>query len=117
MHGDGISSIRCGRAGSKSLEIFSWHGLLGRLGTLFMKQYVVSVFKTSMCEETMTELWRIISWSMWALFKGEWPEKDHNGNPYPKTSAEGLLAKTRLAADYVCVLWNFKSDNLFSAIL
>ena len=50
FHGDGVACIRSGRSGSKSLDVFSWHGLLFRGPTLFMKHLICSVFASSITE-------------------------------------------------------------------
>ncbi len=53
FHGNGVACIRTGRSGSKSLDVFSWHGLLFRKATLFMKHLIVSIFTSSVTEGTM----------------------------------------------------------------
>ena len=70
LHCDAISCLRTGRTGSKSLDVLSWHGLLGQGSTMEVKQIITSVFKPCVGENTMDEVWRAICWSLRALYEG-----------------------------------------------
>jgi hypothetical protein len=110
LHGDAVPCLRTGRAGSKSLDAYSWQGLLGTGPTLFVKHYIFGVFTTSVTENTMGDAWRVISWSLWWLFQGMWPTCDHLGVPYSPGSAEAVLGDTPLAEGFFAVPWLFKGD-------
>lgn len=113
IHGDGVPCIRVGRAGTKSLDAYSWHGLMGSQSTLFVKHYIISVFTASMTEKTMDQVWMVISWSLHWLFQGVWPDRDHHGVMYDKNTAPGLIAGTQLAGGYFGVPWMVKGDLKF----
>ena len=113
VHGDAVPCIRTGRAGTKSLDAYSWHGLLGSGSTKYVKHYIVSVFKQSATKKTLPAIWEVLCWSFMALFLGVWPSTDHKGVAYSPTSAQGRLAGTPLAGGLRAVLWLIKGDLLF----
>ena len=78
-----------------------------------VKQYITSIFKQSVTEGTMDEIWRVVVWSLEALYEGKWPATDHRGVPYPANSAEGLIAGQDLAGGYRGLLWMIKGDLKF----
>ena len=58
----------------------------------------------------MQAIWTVISWSFFWLYRGVWPNKDHNGVLYEPGSAEGQLAGGQLAGGYFGVPWTLKGD-------
>ncbi len=113
FHGDGVACIRTGRSGSKSLDVFAWHGLLFQGATLFMKHLIMSVFTSSVAEGTMDAIWKTISWSFYWMYRGLWPDRDEHDVQYDRYSAEGQSAMTPLAGGYFAVLWTIKGDLKF----
>ena len=62
IHGDGVSCIRPGKSGQKSLDVYSWQGMLGEsTGSLFVKQYMFAVFTATCTDNTMDEAWEVLS--------------------------------------------------------
>ena len=110
LHGDAVPCIRCGRAGSRSLDVYSWQGLLGQGPTLWQKQYIFAVWTSLLTGTTMQEAWAVLSWSLQALYEGKWPSTDHRGIEYTPTSLEGLLAGKHLAEGFFAVMWLLKGD-------
>lgn len=113
IHGDAVASIRTGRSGSKSLDVYSWHGLLGRGGTLLVKHLMVSIFKCSVVAGTMDAIWKILLWSLHWMFLGLWPDRDWDDKIYGKNTAEGQLALSNLAGGFFAVPWTIKGDLKF----
>ena len=58
VHGDSVPCLRTGRAGTQSLDVYSWHGLLCSGTTLFVKMYIIGVFLSNCTTTTMTEVAR-----------------------------------------------------------
>jgi len=113
IHGDGVACIRVNRAGSRTLDVFSWQGMLGRGGTLFLKHYMCAVFVASCTSHTMSAVWRVLMWSLWWLFQGVFPDSDHTGKRFAATSADGQAAGHPLAGGYFGVLLTIKGDMKF----
>ena len=70
IHADAISCLRSGRQGSKSCDVISWHGLLGKGSTMEVKHLITSVFKPCVSENTKVDVWRAIVWSLRAQDEG-----------------------------------------------
>ena len=47
------------------------------------------------------------------MCEGKWPDKDHKGTRYARSSAEGQLAGSNLAGGFFTALWNVKGDLKF----
>ena len=92
IHGDGIACPQCGRAGSKSFNVWSMQGLLAIGPTLLIKHYLFGVFKQTQCPETMVHAMKILTWSLKALLAGKWPRLDWNDVPFAPGAAEAALA-------------------------
>ena len=62
--------------------------------------------------DTMKGAWKLLVWSFEVLFSGYHPKTDHNGNPWPRHSAEHKLAEanTPLADGMFGVIWMLKGD-------
>ena len=61
----------------------------------------------------MNTVWRILTWSLRALFDGKFPHRDHSGNLYPLGSSDHALAGSPLCEDskpLFGVVWGIKGD-------
>ena len=126
LHGDAVPCIQVGRAGSKSLDVYNWQSALAEGTSTRLKIFIHAIFETCKAhlEEhghcSMTEIWKIIVWSLKALHSGKWPPLDWCDKPWPPGSAEKVLADndTPLAGGYFCVLWILKGDlDYFAKVL
>jgi hypothetical protein len=116
IHGDAVTCIRPGKAGQKSLDVYSWMGMLGDVDncwSLYMKHYMFSVFTASVTDNTMDEAWEVLVWSFAALFEAKFPSKNHKGDEYSQFSAEGLIAGQPLADGFFGVVLTIKGDMKF----
>ena len=59
---------------------------------------------------TMAKLWKVVAWSLEALFEGRWPALDPEGAPWPPGSGERALAGTPLANGLFGVPFLLKGD-------
>jgi hypothetical protein len=76
------------------------------------KHLVFTVFESNKRTDgtTMATLWRMVAWSLQALFDGRWPALDHEGQAWPAGSAELAVAGTPLAAGKFAVPFLLKGD-------
>ena len=117
FHGDAVPCIAVGKAGTKSLDVWSWQSVLACVGSsLQLKNYICSVFQQSKAKpvrdgfDTEKELGEVVLWSLRQLYLGIWPSCDHRGVAYESNSAEGSLAGQPLAGGYFGVVWLIKGD-------
>ena len=61
-------------------------------------------------KHTMEEVWKVLCWSYKALYSGEWPHTDADGNAFPLNTSDALLAGHPLADGYCAVIWAIKGD-------
>lgn len=76
------------------------------------KRLVFGIFESNKIRtgETMAILWRVLVWSLRALYEGRWPATDFRGQPWEAGSAEAALAGTQLAGGYYGVVFLLKGD-------
>ena len=110
VHGDGTPVIGIGKIWSRQLTIFSWNSLLGFGRTRDMQLHIWSFFDECSMPATLDEFFAILSWSLAALQKGQWPEKNHLGQRYSPDSNEGKLAGTLLADGFCAIPWCLVGD-------
>ena len=122
LHGDAAPCVGVGRAGAKSLDVYSWQGVMAIGGSKTVKHLICSVFEQSKPKDprpnTMDQVWRVIVWSLKALHNGKWPSHDHNGVRYKAGSADAQMAGKPLAEGFFGVLWLLKGDlDYFAKVL
>ena len=119
IHGDGIPVIRVGKPGSESLECISIQSLLGFGPTLQVKFLLYAMFENNKVkagpgiQPSIDTVWKMIAWSLDALYNGEFPKFDWNGDPWDPHSSEAKLAGKPLCSTdekYFGVLWSIKGD-------
>ena len=59
---------------------------------------------------TMTRFWRLMRWSLEALWHGTWPTADAWGRDFDGDSVDGQRAGLPLAGGYYGVLWTIQGD-------
>jgi hypothetical protein len=76
------------------------------------KRLTFCIFEQSKREDgsTMEVMWRVLIWSLAALFAGVWPSESWDGKPWPQGSAEALLAGRELANGHFGVVFLLKGD-------
>ena len=65
IHADAVPCVSIGRAGTKSLDVFSWQSVIGKGGTEDVKHVMYSVFNQCKSSRTMEQVWAILLWSLW----------------------------------------------------
>ena len=91
IHGDGVPVLGVGGHQIRGLDCISWQSLMATEGgARDLKHYVFGLFEDSKAKadidgvDTMDEAWKILCWSLRALFEGRFPIADHTGRPYTK---------------------------------
>jgi len=118
LHGDAVPVLGVGKSATRSLDAYSMHGILASGSTLQIKMLLFSVFEQCKAKgddtmaDTMKGAWKLLVWSFEVLFSGYHPKTDHNGNPWPRHSAEHKLAEANapLADGMFGVIWMLKGD-------
>ena len=107
LHGDGVPVTKIGKAGSKSMDVYSSSGLLGMGTTRALKLYCFGLFTHSEVKDnkaTMNKIWNIVMWSFEAAFTGKFPTHDVHGNALPEPAGKDLAGGMRF------VLWSITAD-------
>ncbi len=116
FHGDGVPVVGIGRAGAKSLDTYSYQGVLANGSTLYVKNLIWSMFEQCKATDakhhecTMRHVWKLLIWSFWFLYLGIHPTVDHTGKAWPPGSSEAGLAGEWLADGHFGVLWMLKGS-------
>ena len=112
-HGDGVPTIRAGKAGSKSYEVYSWSGILAKGSSLQTKLYAFGYMADNCAShESMSPVWKRLMWSFAAAATGTWPSHNWEDPPQPfdPRSVEGKRAGQKLANGYFLSLYTLKQD-------
>ena len=118
VHGDAVPCIAVGRAGTRSLDVYSWQSCFANGPSIEVKQLAVSIFEQNKASGTMEAMWEVMLWSFVALSRGEWPRADHKGVPYAPGSAAAALGGRPLAGGYYAVILQVKGDwDWFAKVL
>ena len=115
LHGDGVTSIACGKIWAKSVEAWSWSSCLVRPGVAsWVGSFIIMmVFEQLVAAEgdrdTMETLWRELDWSLYWAFLGMWPDRDVNNVLY--TTGIAFRRKlSALAGGFRLILWVLRAD-------
>ena len=119
LHGDALPVIKVGKPGTRSLDCFSFQSLMAAGSTMSIKILICKIFEQSKVKPlpgirgSMDDIWKVIVWSLTALFDGTFPGTDWRGNAWPEHSGEQALVGLPLCSrdePYCCVLWSVKGD-------
>lgn len=116
LHGDAVPVIGIGRSNSQSLECFSWQSILAYGPTMAIKFWACGVFEKNKhkhgeaSEQTVHQIWQLLTWSLKAMFEGTHPHNDWKGIPFARGTAEFHLAGQPLCTDFFFVVWIIKGD-------
>jgi hypothetical protein len=115
IHGDACPITGVGKSWSNSCQIWNWGGLLGVGTTVQIVFWILSVWKDLMSDNTRKRFWKIVTWSFRAMQVGLWPERNWNGDPWPRGSIDAFRANTPLVGNdcntcFACQIWKVKGD-------
>ena len=103
------------KPGKKTVQIWNWGSLLAHGSTLEI------VFLIWLCwldiearGKTFQKYWKVVCWSLRALWEGRWPSASWNDQRYPPLSEAGKRAGKPLVGSgtnfLFCVVWRIKGD-------
>ena len=95
LHGDGVPVTKIGKAGSKSMEVYSFSGLLGMGSTRATKVFSFGMFESSKIKEndaSMAQIWKTILWSLTYASQGIFPTHDVECRPLDDATSGQPLA-------------------------
>ena len=113
LHGDEVATVGCGRSWAKLSHCVSWASLLG-FGITQDRRHMAFQIYSCLCKgsygrDTLSEILRVLAWSLNAMYLGVWPSKDWNGKPY--TSGYFFdKAGSFLAGGHYCIWWASQVD-------
>ena len=110
LHGDAVPCVAVGKPGTKSFDVLSLQGILGRGSTKELKLYIFGLFELSKTDAGMDRVWKELNWSLEHLLTGLWPAVDSEGNAFPAGTLDADRAGSKLAGGYSAVVWALKAD-------
>ena len=88
LHGDGVPVVGIGKAWTKLLNVFSWFSLVGAGATRSKLFYTYScwdkICEGSFPDRSLGSAFRVLQWSFYWLWLGQWPDRDHKGKIMPE---------------------------------
>ena len=97
IHGDEVPCYGIGKIWSRSALSFSWcsiaQNFLGGACSQIML-YIFALFEKFVCPSTdqmagtMETFFKVLSWSLNAMWEGKWPEKDWTGKSFVANTVE-----------------------------
>ena len=119
VHGDGVPVAGIAKAWCKSVDTWSWSSLVSQ-GTTVDCNFMIFLFFQSFAVDgalgsSMGTFWRLLCWSLKALWEGRWPAEDAFGKKYRRGSMEHKRANRPLAGGYFGVVLNLKGDLKYYA--
>lgn len=117
IHGDGVPVIGIGKGWTRMMTMFSWSSLLAKGPTKEICYYIWSVFDRLCCKadgsgtmSTMDTFFTVLRWSLYWLWRGQWPDRDWTGQMYDPDSSAGSKALSFLADGHFGLLWAIMGD-------
>ena len=115
IHGDGVPVTGCGKKWKKTLDVWSWSSVFVTGGTLDTMFLIWSHFPHTSCtldgsNRTCDQFYKELRWSLYWLWLGQWPDRNADGQAYPRGSAQAAKALTPLADGHFAILWVLKGD-------
>ena len=111
LHSDGVPVAGIGKSWSKMFDIYSWGSILCTDGSTWQSLFLILGMHVSLCcDHTYDEIWKIICWSLLALYHGKWPKKHWGDSVYHPNSLEGKRAGKNLAGGYFATVWAILQD-------
>ena len=83
LHGDGVTSIACGKIWSKSVEALSWSSCLAKPGASWVTNcLILFVFECIVAGESMDVVFANLAWSLYWAYLGAHPDRCPKGILY-----------------------------------
>lgn len=110
VHGDGVAISGVGKSWSRSVDAYSWAGMLAKGETAISNYLIYVLYSQLIMKESLERFWKILAWSFYWLFVGRWPRKDPDGKDWPEGSVDAERAGVHLAGGYFCTVFCVRGD-------
>jgi hypothetical protein len=120
LHGDGTNVLSVGKKGAKHLDAISWNPVLSNSGVASLVNFfIVLVFQLTQLTkdgfDTMDTVWMHITWSLYWLYQGVHPDRNHFNVLYTEADGDLYIKRlTPLAGGFFGVLFFVRADLDFS---
>lgn len=109
VHGDGTPVTGLGKAWGKMMNAWSWSSFVVSGSTEATQILMFCIFESIQLAaangNTLDAVFKKMRWSLYWLWRGEWPTVDHLGKPVADDEPRGLLAD-----GYFGVVWGLLGD-------
>ena len=109
--GDGVAVLGVAKSWGRSVDAYTLQPLLSLLPAKFGTVLMALVWKGKRHANLLPRLWKILVWSLKALFSGRWPSTDWQDQAFPDDSEDAKMANRFLAGGYsaaivvLCLAW------------
>ncbi|CAE7308405.1 unnamed protein product [Symbiodinium natans] len=120
VHGDEVPISGIGKQWAKKMLNVSWSSLTGNKSTKSSQYWSFALIeKTGIAQgprKTVTMMWKILAWSLRALWSGYWPTTDYEGRErrvgmkFPTGTLQACKAGQPLAKGFFGVCWAVLGD-------
>ena len=118
LHGDGVTSISCGKTWSQSIDVLSWSSCVAPIMASWVTNPIIFFVYESMLVDdesgdSMDEVFRVLVWSLYWLYQGVYPDRNHDNIKYVDIDPKGvdaLRALHALADGFFMPLWVIRMD-------
>ena len=104
IFGDGVAVLGLAKSWGRFVECLTLSSYLNqgdsRLATIIM----TLLWKAKGLASTMAKTWKILRWSLEALFTGTYPDRNYDGSVWPEGSWHGEMANKPLASGFFGVV-------------
>ena len=115
LHHDGVPVVGCGKAWGKTATIYSWASMLGRGATQQCNFLTWFCYDACMSKsfnlDTQNSFWKVLTWSLYWLYRGQWPDRNWDGIMYTAADGQNFIRRLQPLAEGMCgVVWAAKQD-------
>ena len=108
LHGDAVPCTQ-----RMSLNTYTFNGILGEnLSTLEYKMLISCVFSRTIADDTIDQMWQVLSWVFNVMAEGVWPDTDWTGQDWTR-DADKARAGSKFAGGFLFVIWQIRGDMEF----
>ena len=110
LHGDGVPVKGVGKSWSESMNVYSWASVVADTGTTAQNNFLMFGIFSHLVSSwrqrfTMLRFWKLLVWSLTALYEGVWPTVDMEG-----VAINSIEVGKPLAGGYRAILFLLKGD-------
>ena len=116
IHGDETPATAIGKSWVKMIDATSWSSCLIASGATHLNNFIMVMIYSMMVLDTdggfqtETVIWTHLTWSLYWLFQGVWPDRGPDGALYT-SGQEFLRSLTPLAGGFYAPLWAILCDR------